>query len=256
MIFPNCSSSLPLPSSIEEFNDLFEDIILSVSLTASSLDLAASESSSNDAFLGLPRAAARVSSNCVRRSQISLGSFPLQRDGSVPLLPSRSLRRERERLFSLVSTLKDELKCLTKDLNLSKESFESLASRLNDKNLLEQGAKMTFYSTREKDMLSFFTQEDNLIEEDIMDLASQTSYPLWRELPGAGGTYPKCLEAREKKHWPLSGSQISSCMVTAKMHDLPKRRLTLLVKESIFADLRSSSGGVLDLFTTLDLKRR
>ncbi|KAJ8957397.1 hypothetical protein NQ318_004877 [Aromia moschata] len=57
----------------------------------------------------------------------------------------------------------NELNDLTRDLNLSKKAAEVLASRLNDKNLLEQGTKITFYRTREKDMLPFFSQEDNLV---------------------------------------------------------------------------------------------
>lgn len=56
----------------------------------------------------------------------------------------------------------EELSDLVRDLALSKEASELLASRLNDKNLLEQGAKITFYRTREKELLPFFNQEDNL----------------------------------------------------------------------------------------------
>ncbi|GBM36704.1 hypothetical protein AVEN_221969-1 [Araneus ventricosus] len=57
----------------------------------------------------------------------------------------------------------DELSDLTRDLNLSKEASELLASRLNNKNLLEEGNKITFYCTREKGLLPFFSQEDNLV---------------------------------------------------------------------------------------------
>lgn len=57
----------------------------------------------------------------------------------------------------------DELNDLTRDLNLSKEASELLASRLNDKNLLERGTKITFYRTRENGLLPFFSQEDNLV---------------------------------------------------------------------------------------------
>ena len=42
----------------------------------------------------------------------------------------------------------EELSDLIRDLNLSKESSELLASRLNDRNLLQQGIKITFYRTR------------------------------------------------------------------------------------------------------------
>lgn len=57
----------------------------------------------------------------------------------------------------------NELNDLSRDLNLSKEASEILASRLKDKNLLEQGTKITFYRTRKKDFLPFFSQEDNLV---------------------------------------------------------------------------------------------
>nr|CAI5835337.1 unnamed protein product [Callosobruchus analis] len=57
----------------------------------------------------------------------------------------------------------NELNDLTRDLNLSKKAAEVLASRLKEKNLLEQGTKITFYRTREKDLLPFFSQEDNLV---------------------------------------------------------------------------------------------
>ena len=43
----------------------------------------------------------------------------------------------------------EELSDLIRDLNLSKESSELLASRLNDRNLLQQGTKITFYRTRD-----------------------------------------------------------------------------------------------------------
>ena len=43
----------------------------------------------------------------------------------------------------------EELSNLIRDLNLSKESSELLASRLNDRNLLQQGTKITFYRTRD-----------------------------------------------------------------------------------------------------------
>jgi len=57
----------------------------------------------------------------------------------------------------------DELNDLTRDLNLSKEASELLASRLKEKNLLEPGTKITFYRTREKDLLPFFSEEQNLV---------------------------------------------------------------------------------------------
>ena len=49
----------------------------------------------------------------------------------------------------------EELSDLISDLNLSKESSELLASRLNDRNLLQQGTKITFYRTRDDEFLRF-----------------------------------------------------------------------------------------------------
>ena len=42
----------------------------------------------------------------------------------------------------------EELSDLIRDLNVSKESSVLLASQLNDRNLLQQGIKITFYITR------------------------------------------------------------------------------------------------------------
>ena len=55
-----------------------------------------------------------------------------------------------------------ELSDLARDLNLPKESAELLASRLNEKNLYP-GTKITYYRNREKDLLAFFSQEDNMV---------------------------------------------------------------------------------------------
>ena len=52
----------------------------------------------------------------------------------------------------------EELSDLIRDLNLSKESSELLASRLNDRNLLQQGTKITFYRTRDDEFLRFFEE--------------------------------------------------------------------------------------------------
>jgi hypothetical protein len=56
-----------------------------------------------------------------------------------------------------------ELNDLCRDLNLSKESSELLASRLNEKNLLNPGTNITFYRNRESDLLPFFSHENNLV---------------------------------------------------------------------------------------------
>lgn len=72
--------------------------------------------------------------------------------------------RDYEKMSSIPQRFnQDELNDLIRDLNLSKEASELLASRLNDKNLLEQETKISFYRTREKDLLPFFSQDDNLV---------------------------------------------------------------------------------------------
>ena len=50
----------------------------------------------------------------------------------------------------------EELSDLIRELNISKESSELLASRLNDRNLLQQGTKVTFYIKRDDEFLRFF----------------------------------------------------------------------------------------------------
>lgn len=57
----------------------------------------------------------------------------------------------------------NELSDLIRDLSLSKEAAELLASRLNEKNLLNPGTKITFYRKREQFLLPFFNNEDNLV---------------------------------------------------------------------------------------------
>lgn len=50
----------------------------------------------------------------------------------------------------------DALSDLIRDLDLSKERSEVLASRLKERNLLSQGTKITFYRDRENEFLPFF----------------------------------------------------------------------------------------------------
>ena len=50
----------------------------------------------------------------------------------------------------------EKLSNLVRDLNLFKESSELLPSRLNDRNLLQQGTKITFYRARDDEFLRFF----------------------------------------------------------------------------------------------------
>ena len=56
-----------------------------------------------------------------------------------------------------------ELNDLVRDLSLSKEASELLASRLNEKNLLQHGTKVTFYRSREKDLLQYFRVDSDLV---------------------------------------------------------------------------------------------
>lgn len=56
-----------------------------------------------------------------------------------------------------------ELNDLVRDLNLSKNSAEILASRLKEKNLLSPGTLVSFYRQREKALLPFFSEDKNLV---------------------------------------------------------------------------------------------
>ena len=52
---------------------------------------------------------------------------------------------------------------LIRDLSLSKESSELLASRLKDRNLLQHGTKINFYRTRDKEFVPFFDDQLNFV---------------------------------------------------------------------------------------------
>ncbi|GFV22119.1 uncharacterized protein TNCV_5006021 [Trichonephila clavipes] len=56
-----------------------------------------------------------------------------------------------------------ELIDLVRDLNLPKEASEILASRLKEKKLLTPETNITFYRTREKNLLPFISQEKDLV---------------------------------------------------------------------------------------------
>ena len=58
--------------------------------------------------------------------------------------------------FEPILLNQEELSDLIRDLILSKESSELLASRLDDRNLLQQGTKTTFYKTRDDEFLRYF----------------------------------------------------------------------------------------------------
>ena len=56
-----------------------------------------------------------------------------------------------------------ELSDLIRDLNLSKDESELLASRLKEKNLLKPGTKITYYRNRDSDFVLCFSQEGDLV---------------------------------------------------------------------------------------------
>ena len=56
-----------------------------------------------------------------------------------------------------------ELNDLVRDLDLSKKSSEVLASKLNEKGLLHRSASVTFYRNREKILLQFFTEDEDIV---------------------------------------------------------------------------------------------
>lgn len=56
-----------------------------------------------------------------------------------------------------------ELNDLVRDLSLSKTSSELLASRLKEKNLLGEDARITYFRTRHEDYMGYFCQEEDLV---------------------------------------------------------------------------------------------
>ena len=58
---------------------------------------------------------------------------------------------------------KSELKDLVRDQGLPKDSAEVLGSRLKDKSMLAPGTSFSWYRSREKEFVSFFSQEGDLV---------------------------------------------------------------------------------------------
>ena len=56
-----------------------------------------------------------------------------------------------------------ELNELVRDLGLPKDSAEVLGSRLKDKNMLAPGTSFSWYQSREKEFVSFSSQEGDLV---------------------------------------------------------------------------------------------
>ena len=59
--------------------------------------------------------------------------------------------------------IQQELNDLIRDLNLSNQGSELLASRLKEKNCLQPNAKITFYRNSETDILPFISQDNDLV---------------------------------------------------------------------------------------------
>lgn len=71
-----------------------------------------------------------------------------------------------------------ELSDLIRDLNLSKEKAELLASRLQQWNLLQEHVKVSMYRSRQKDVITFFKMENDLVAcKDIDGLTNALHIP-------------------------------------------------------------------------------
>ena len=62
----------------------------------------------------------------------------------------------------LISFSQEALNDLRRDVYLTKEKTEFLASRLQERNLLKKGVKITLYRKRTEDLLALFTMKDDL----------------------------------------------------------------------------------------------
>ena len=56
-----------------------------------------------------------------------------------------------------------KLNDLARDLGLSKKASEIPASRLNEKNILEQGVKVSYFGTRESTFLQYFRSDNGFV---------------------------------------------------------------------------------------------
>ena len=65
-----------------------------------------------------------------------------------------------------------------RDLGLSKESSEILASRLGEHGIVNSGIKITFYSGRDDLLICFFTMKDDFVYcNNIQGLISEMGLP-------------------------------------------------------------------------------
>ena len=68
----------------------------------------------------------------------------------------------------------DDLSDLIRDLNLSKKSAELLASRLKERCLLDEKTKVTFYRDRDKEFLPYFTELEDIIVCNNVEMVLST----------------------------------------------------------------------------------
>jgi len=81
---------------------------------------------------------------------------------------------------------KQELTYLFRDLNLSTEAAEILASRLKDKNALNQSSNnIVLYCTREKHLVPYICQQEFFYCKDIQGLLLKVGVPQYRANSGA-----------------------------------------------------------------------
>ena len=89
-------------------------------------------------------------------------------------------------MFKISSSIPDqcnqeELNDLIRNLNLSIEAAEILAFRLKDRNCLRTGASITFYCTREKELLPHFSKKEEAVySKDIKKLLLKIGVPQYR----------------------------------------------------------------------------
>lgn len=100
-----------------------------------------------------------------------------------------------------------ELSDLIRDLNLSKRDSELLASRLKEKNCVTSDVRITWYRTREKSLLPFFTKEDDLvycnnISALMLKLDIDTYSPTdWRLFIDSSTRSLKCVLVHNGNHY-------------------------------------------------------
>lgn len=106
---------------------------------------------------GLPK-------KCVQGSDIDTDEGDLEEDSEVEMSKSGSESSSSDKENNKVPQKfsQAELNDLGRELGLSKEAYELLASRLKEKHLLEKGVKITVYRNREQEMTSFFERDKEL----------------------------------------------------------------------------------------------